>query len=277
MIAFAQALPGLRAALERDLSRAGLPREKVLAAVVRLLETTLIRVGNDEYARQNRSYGLTTLRDRHAAIHGDHVEFRFRGKAGKTHTIGLRDRRLARIVKRCQDLPGEELFQYVDAGGNVCDVESGDVNEYLRAITRHDFTAKDFRTWAGTVLAAWALAELRADRSKTAARKNIVRAVEHVSQRLGNTPAICRKCYVHPAVFDSYLDGTLVAALRARAVREQRRPGLSSEERAVLALLSKRLAAEARRRPLAARRSSGRKALRAAGRCAPAGRPAVRA
>jgi DNA topoisomerase I len=257
MLGFAGALPALRAQVERDLARRGLPREKVLAAVVRLLEATLIRVGNDEYATQNRSYGLTTMRDRHAQVSGASIEFRFRGKSGKTHVVGIEDRRLGRIVKRCQDLPGEELFQYVDDDGAVQDVQSGDVNDYLRSLTGQDFTAKDFRTWAGTVLAAWALAELRVFGSATQARKNIVQAIERVAARLGNTTAVCRKCYVHPAVIDSYLDGTLVEALRVRAGRELKRtPELTREEIAVLALLHKRLTTESRlRHPRAARRS----------------------
>jgi DNA topoisomerase-1 len=255
MIAFAQALPRVRARVQKDLARPGLPREKVLATVIALLEKTLIRVGNDEYARQNRSYGLTTMLDRHARIRGGRIEFRFRGKSGKVHAIDLADPRLSRIVKRCQELPGEQLLQYVDDDGVVRDVESGDVNEYLREVTGRDFTAKDFRTWAGTVLAAWALSELTAFGSRTQARKNMVRAVERVAGRLGNTTAVCRKCYVHPAVFDTYLDGTLAEALQAKAGRELREVrSLSREEIAVLALLMKRLQREARR-PRAARKS----------------------
>lgn len=239
-IAFALALPAIRARLERDLRRRGLPREKVLAAVVRLLETTLIRVGNEEYARQNRSYGLTTLQDRHAKINGSSVKFRFKGKSGREHEVELTDRRLARIVRDCRDLPGQDLFQYVDAEGQVCDIGSADVNEYLRQISGDDFTAKDFRTWAGTVLAAMALRELNHARSKTAANRNILRAVEAVAGKLGNTRTVCRKCYVHPAVIDSYLDGTLVEQLRHRA-RRATAAGLSRDEQAVLRLLQRRL------------------------------------
>ena len=278
LVAFAHRLPPLRARVDADLRRAGLPREKVLAAIVRLLETTLIRVGNDEYARHNRSYGLTTLKDRHADVSRGRIAFRFRGKAGKAHTIRLDDPRLARIVKRCQDLPGEELFQYLDEDGSVCDVESGDVNDYLRAITAQDFTAKDFRTWAGTVLAAWALAGRRTFTTQAQARTNVRRAVEEVADRLGNTVAVCRKCYVHPAVFASYLDGTLARALRGPSEREPPRRGLSRRERAVLALLSKKVSGARRTSPRAARRSrrlSPR--IRAGGRYARAGRPAARA
>jgi len=262
MVAFAQALPALRAQVDSDLARPGLPREKVVATVVALLEKTLIRVGNDEYARHNRSYGLTTMRDRHAQVQGTRILFRFRGKSGKVHAVGIEDRRLSRIVKRCQDLPGEPLLQYVDDEGTVRDVESGDVNDYLRAITGRDFTAKDFRTWAGTVLAAWALAEVAAFGSRTQAQKNIVRAIESVAGRLGNTTAVCRKSYVHPAVFDSYLDGTLVGRLQARAgkaLREMR--SLTREEAAVLVLLTKRLQREARH-PRAARRARTTRASR---------------
>jgi DNA topoisomerase-1 len=278
MLAFAQTLPELRAQIDADLRRAGLPREKVLATVVRLLEATLIRVGNDEYARHNRSYGLTTMKDRHADVSAHRIEFRFRGKSGRTHVVGVADPRLARIVRKCQELPGEELFQYLDRAGRVRDVQSGDVNDYLRAITRRDFTAKDFRTWAGTVLAAWALAEGRTFTTKTQARKNVGRAVEAVASRLGNTVAVCRKCYIHPGVLDSYLDGSLARALRSAAegVRREAR-GLSRREAAVLALLSKRLAQESRKTaPRAARRSrpvSGRR-IRSRGRYARSARRA---
>jgi DNA topoisomerase I len=245
MIAFARALPALREAVERDLALSGLPRRKVLAAVVRLLEATLIRVGNDEYARANRSFGLTTMRDRHVAIDGRSVRFRFRGKSGIRHAIDLEDPRLARVVRRCRDLPGQELFQYLDDAGQVRDIGSADVNDYLRETTGQDFTAKDFRTWAGTVLAALALQEFAAFDTKAQARKNVVRAVERVAERLGNTPSVCRKCYVHPAVLDSYLDGTMVDALKRRADAAMADIGrLRPEEAAVLALLQRRLAQE---------------------------------
>jgi DNA topoisomerase I len=239
MLAFGQALPIIRARVEEDLARRGLSRRRVLAAVIKLLEATLIRVGNEEYARDNGSFGLTTFRVRHASITGSKVRFRFRGKSGKVHEIGVQDRRLSRIVKSCQDLPGQELFQYVDGRGRRRAVTSSDVNDYLREVTGQAFTAKDFRTWAGTVLAAWALQELPGARTKKDARKNVLRAVEKVAGRLGNTVAICRKCYVHPVVFDAYLDGTLAETLQQRLDHEVRagEDHLQREEMAVLALL----------------------------------------
>ena len=239
-IAFAEALPAIRARVERDLRRPGLPREKVLATVVRLLETTLVRVGNPEYARQNGSYGLTTLRDRHADVRGARVRLRFRGKAGKAHEVELEDPAVARVVRRARDIPGEELFQYVDDAGQARPVTSGDVNDYLRETTGQDFTAKDFRTWAGTVLAALALKETRREAGATRRRRQVVRAIEAVAQRLGNTPTICRKCYVHPDVIEAHLDGTLLDAL-AEQVRDAAAEGLDADERAVLALLKRRL------------------------------------
>jgi DNA topoisomerase I len=240
MIEFARMLAHIRARTEADLARPGLPREKVLAAVVRLLEATHIRVGNEEYVRQNRSYGLTTLRDSHVDVTGSKLEFRFRGKGGKEHVVGLHDRRLSRIVKRCQDLPGYELFQYLDEAGERRSIESADVNAYLREIAGEEFTAKDFRTWAGTVLAACALGEMEAAASGRGAKTNVARAIESVAARLGNTPAICRKCYVHPAVVESYLDGSLARALKRRA-GALRDAGLRPEEAMVLALLTRRL------------------------------------
>jgi len=246
MLAFGQALPIIRARIEGDLAHRGLSRRRVLAAVIKLLEATLIRVGNEEYARDNGSFGLTTFRDRHAAITGSRVKFRFRGKSGKVHEIGVQDRRLSRIVKSCQDLPGQELFQYVDGRGRRRAVTSSDVNDYLREVTGQAFTAKDFRTWAGTVLAAWALRDLPAVRTRAEAKKNVVRAVERVAGRLGNTVAICRKSYVHPVVFDAYLDGTLGDALQHRLDHEVREGEhhLQREEMAVLALLHQRLDGE---------------------------------
>lgn len=247
MIAFAQALPALRGRVEKDLARPGLPREKVLATVVRLLESTLIRVGNEEYARQNHSFGLTTLRDKHVEIDGHRLRFSFRGKSGVRHDIDLHDRRLARIVRRCRDLPGYELFQYLDDDGRPRTVCSDDVNDYLREIGGQDFTAKDFRTWAGTVLASCALQEFESFDSQAQAKKNVTRAIEQVAMRLGNTRAVCRKCYVHPAVIDSYLDGTLVEVLRQRVEGEMTETltELRPEEAAVLALLQQRLKQEA--------------------------------
>jgi DNA topoisomerase-1 len=242
-IAFGQALPLIREQTERHLDLPGLPREKVLAAIVRLLEITLIRVGNDEYARHNKSFGLTTMRDRHVAVNGSEIRFHFRGKSGKYHSLELQDRRLARIVKRCRDIPGQELFQYFDDAGERRDVGSGDVNEYLREITGQDFTAKDFRTWAGTVLAAWALREFEVFDSETQAKRNVVQAIERVAERLGNTPAVCRRCYVHPAVLDAYLDGSLIDQVKEQ-VEDELTESLSKlppEEAAVLVFLQRRL------------------------------------
>jgi DNA topoisomerase-1 len=244
-VAFGLALPVIRERTDRDLARSGLPREKVLAAVVWLLEATLIRVGNDEYARDNGSYGLTTMRNRHVDVEGSAIEFRFRGKSGKTHRVGVNDRRLARVVQRCQDLPGYELFGYVGDDGEVRNIGSSDINEYLREITGQDFTAKDFRTWAGTVAAAWALEEFEAFDSEVEAKQNILRAIEKVAATLGNTPAVCRKCYVHPAVLDAYMDGSMLQGLKGRAQRMARSlKGLEPEEAAVLALLQRRMASE---------------------------------
>ena len=241
MLAFGKALPAIRAHVDRDLARPGLPREKVLATIVALLDRTHMRVGNHEYRRQNGSHGLTTLRDHHAEVRGHTVIFSFRGKHGKKHVIELEDPQLARIVKRCQDLPGQELFQYVDEAGAVRDVGSADVNAYLRDASGEDFTAKDFRTWAGTMLAALALRDVRTYETKAEAKKNVVGAIEKVAQRLGNTPAICRKCYVHPEVLNAYLDGTFVKLMRRRAAKAQRE-ALDPDEAAVLALLRRRLA-----------------------------------
>jgi DNA topoisomerase-1 len=246
VIDFGRALPHIRERIEQDLARPGLPREKVLATVVRLLETTLIRVGNEEYAKSNRSFGLTTLRDRHVQVDGATLRFEFRGKSGVRHHVDLRDRRLARIIKRCRDLPGHELFQYIDDAGQRQTIDSGDVNEYLRAISGEDFTAKDFRTWAGTVLAALALREFEAFDSQAQAKRNIVAAIQNVAKRLGNTPSVCRKCYVHPAIIDAYLEGSTLEVVRQRT--EQELTGdlahLPPEEAAVLALLQQRLAHE---------------------------------
>ena len=250
MIAFAHALPRIRRRVQRDLKLPGLPREKVLAAVVRLLETTLIRVGNDEYAKQNGSFGLTTMRDKHADINGHSVRFTFHGKHGIEHAIDLTDKHLVSIIKRCQDLPGYELFQYEDDEGDVGDVGSADVNEYLREISGQEFTAKDFRTWAGTVLAAMALRELEGFKSQTQAKKNIVAAIESVAKKLGNTKAVCRKCYVHPVVLDAYLDGTLVKTLRRKIEKKFARDlkDLRPEEAAVMGLLLGRLKGSGRTR-----------------------------
>jgi DNA topoisomerase-1 len=247
MVAFARVLPKIRKRVAADLKLPGLPRNKVLATVVKLLEVSLIRVGNEEYAKENKSFGLTTMRDRHVAVKGSRLHFEFRGKGGKEHEIEIQNPHLARIVKSCQDLPGQELFQYIDAEGERHRVDSDDVNEYLREISGADFTAKDFRTWSGTVLAALALQEFERFDSQAQAKKNLVRAIENVAQRLGNTPTVCRKCYIHPAVIDSYLDGTMLATARQKAAAEIKRSlrSLQPEEAAVLALLENRLANEA--------------------------------
>lgn len=206
MIKFGSMLPALREKIDRDLSLTGLPRQKVLATVVRMLDLTGVRIGNEEYARENRSFGLTTLQDRHVRVEGAQIELRFRGKSKVYHTLKLKDRRMANILKRLRDLPGQELFQYLDEHGNTHTIESNDVNEYLRAITGEDYTAKDFRTWAGTMLATLQLLELAHYGSKTEAKKNVDQVVKLVAERLGNTPRICKTCYIHPAVFDTYLD-----------------------------------------------------------------------
>jgi DNA topoisomerase-1 len=209
MLAFGTALPRIRERVDADLARTGLSREKVLAAVVRLLDLTFMRIGNEEYARTNKSFGLTTLRNRHVAIDGTRVRFRFRGKSGKVHESGIRDRRLATVIRRCQDLPGQTLFQYTDTDGALQSVESSDVNDYLREISGEDITAKDFRTWAGTVLAFRALCSLDPASSATESKRNIVAAIKSVASSLGNTPAVCRRSYVHPGVVDAYLEGSL--------------------------------------------------------------------
>jgi DNA topoisomerase I len=240
--AFARALPKIRARVAQDQARRGLPREKVLATIVRLLELTLIRVGNREYARDNGSYGLTTLRDRHVDLGDMKLVFEYRGKGGKLHRISLRDRRLARVVRSCKELPGQHLFQYLDESGERRAVGSADVNAYLEEIAGQPFTAKDFRTWAGTVLAASVLAELEDCESETAATRNVTRAIEQVAAQLGNTVAICRKSYIHPQIVASYLDGSLPKLLKGRLAQALRKdlPGLSREETAVLALLQQR-------------------------------------
>jgi len=213
LTAFGRALPEIRRRLARDLRRPGLSREKVLAAVVKLMEMTFIRVGNEEYARQNRSFGLTTMRDGHVRVHGSKVRFMFRGKSGIEHSLELDDRGLAKIVKQCRDLPGQQLFQYRDESGAIVDVGSGDVNAYLKDVTGTDFTSKDFRTWAGTVLAAKVLCACERCTSDRKARKVIANAIDEVAARLGNTRAVCRKCYVHPAVIEAYLDGTITRVM----------------------------------------------------------------
>jgi DNA topoisomerase-1 len=210
---FAKALPHIRKRVDRDIKLPGLPREKVLATVVRLLERTFIRVGNDEYARENKSFGLTTIQDRHVTVRGAHLRFRFRGKSGRQHEVDMRDGQVAKIVSKLQDLPGQELFQYIDDDGEVRDITSQDVNGYLREITSEDFTAKDFRTWAGTLLLALALNVQGGFETKGQAKANIKTAICAVAELLGNTPAICRRCYVHPAVLEAYLASSRIPGL----------------------------------------------------------------
>ena len=246
---FASVLPSIRERVEADLALPGMPREKVLATIVRLMETTYIRVGNAEYARENQSYGLTTMRNKHVAVHGAKVQFLFRGKSGVKHSISLEDRRIARIVKRCLDLPGYELFQFLDHDGNHHHLESADVNEYLRAITNEHFTAKDFRTWAGTVLTCMLLQQCDPCESGAQAKKNVVQTIAAVAKRLGNTPSVCRKCYVHPAVLEHYLNGSLGAAAQelAQQIEVSNGPNphaLRQEELALLDLLDHRIPAE---------------------------------
>jgi DNA topoisomerase-1 len=232
MLAFVERLPELRRHVAADLRLPGLPRRKVLALLVRLLETSLIRVGNDEYARSNRSYGLTTLKNRHARVRRESIRFSFRGKSGQFHDVRLDDARLALIVGRCQDLPGQDLFQYIGADGRPESIGSADVNSYIREVAGDDFSAKDFRTWAGTLEMARALLELDAPQSEAQAKANIVAAIRQVAERLGNTPAVCRTCYVHPAVIDAYQRGVLELPRRTVASLH-----LSAQERALQRLL----------------------------------------
>jgi DNA topoisomerase-1 len=243
MLVFGDALPKIRRRVRADLKLPGLPRNKVLATVVQLLERTFIRVGNEEYARQNKSFGLTTMRNRHVEVKGSQLRFRFRGKSGKEHEVDFQDRRVAKIVRKLQDLPGQELFQYLNKDDEVRNVTSQDVNDYLREITGEEFTAKDFRTWAGTLLAAMALNAQESFSTKEQARANIKDAISAVSKILGNTPAICRKCYVHPAVLEAYLGGELIEGLKRRTEETlaQKIDDLRSDEIAVLTFLRQRL------------------------------------
>lgn len=233
MLAFGTALPLIREQVGRDLALPDMPQRKVLATVVRLMETTLIRIGNEEYARENHSFGLTTMRNRHVNVNGSTVTFKFQGKSGIKHTVDLTDRRLARIISRCQDIPGYELFQYEDSEGHHT-IDSADVNDYLREISGQDFTAKDFRTWAGSVLACAALRDFEAFSSETQARKNIIEAINAVAARLGNTRAVCRRCYVHPAVLENYLAGKMI-----QETIEPAKPGRTADkdENALMRLL----------------------------------------
>jgi DNA topoisomerase-1 len=243
MLAFAESLPAIRRRVQEHLSLRGLPREKVLATVVHLLEATLIRVGSDEYARTNKSYGLTTLKNRHVEVEGSELKFNFKGKSGKIWKVKVRDRRIAKVIRACQDLPGQELFQYVDENGDNRDVTSSDINDYLRDISGEDITAKDFRTWHGTVLAALALQEFQKFDSQAGAKRNIREAIQRVAARLGNTPTICRKCYIHPEIFTTYVEGSLLLDIKEK-VEEELRDDLADlrpEEAAVLTLLQTRL------------------------------------
>lgn len=239
LLQFAETLPLIREQVDKDLALRGLPRRKVLAAVVQLLETTCIRIGNREYARDNNSYGLTTLRDRHVDVSGSTIHFRFQGKSGQAHEIDLKDRRLAAIVKKCRDIPGYDLFQYWDEAGERQTVASGDVNDYLREITGQELSAKDFRTWGGTLLAAMALYDLGPYESQTEAKRNVVQAVKEAAACLGNRPATCRKYYIHPAVLDVYEDGTLFEKLQRELAKAAEQPssGHHPEERALMGIL----------------------------------------
>lgn len=244
IIQFAAALPQLRARVAADMRLDGLPREKVLATIVSLLETTLIRVGNAQYAEENKSYGLTTMRRKHIGVGRGVLRFDFTGKSGKQWKLRVEDKRIAAIVKRCAEIPGHELFKYLDDAGQPHTVDSGDVNAYIKGITGEDFSAKDFRTWAGTVLAALALTEFKKYDSQAEAKRNVVAAIESVSKQLGNRPAICRKCYVHPEVLNAYMSGDLVKMIEAKIAQKFKRryAMLTSDEIVVLAFLRKRLA-----------------------------------
>jgi DNA topoisomerase I len=275
MLEFARALPAIRAKIAEHMELRGLPREKVLATVVHLLESTLIRIGNDDYAKENKSYGLTTLRNPHVSVNGSELRFRFKGKSGKSWQLQLKDRRVAKIVKACQELPGQKLFEYLDENGEAREVTSADVNAYLREITGQDITAKDFRTWAGTVMAALALREFETFDSQASAKKNLRAAIETVASRLGNTPTICRKCYIHPEILSAYTEGALMLRIKQKAESELRENlgSLKPEEAAVLALLEARLkrtlsdqlkvSVAAAKKKRARKRSSGTEAARA--------------
>ena len=243
MVVFGKALPKIRRRVNKDLAQPGLPRSKVLATVVQLLERTFIRIGNEEYAKDNKSFGLTTMRNRHVDVNGEKLRFTFKGKSGVKHEVGVSDRRLAKIIRQLQDLPGQDVFQYVNGDGKVRDVTSQDVNDYLREITGEEFTAKDFRTWAGTVLAAMALNAQEQFRNKTQAKKNVKDAISAVSKILGNTPTVCRKCYVHPDVLETYLDGRMIEGLKQKTEEtlSKKLPNMRAEEAAVMSFLQARL------------------------------------
>ncbi|HWN24568.1 MAG TPA: hypothetical protein VNN16_05620 [Candidatus Sulfotelmatobacter sp.] len=236
---FAKALPNIRRRVARDMKLPGLPRQKVFATIVLLLERTFIRIGNEEYARDNKSFGLTTFKNRHVKVKGAQILFRFRGKSGRQHEVDVTDRRVAKIVAKCQDIPGQDLFQYLEGDGKVRDVTSQDVNDYLREIAGEDFTAKDFRTWGGTVLAAIALSKQGEFETKKQATSNIKTAVAAVAELLGNTPAVCRKCYIHPMIVEAYLNRTRIAGLNGDG-KALKPPSLRAAERALLKFLHAR-------------------------------------
>lgn len=239
LIQFGNALPQIRARVDHDLALAGIPKAKVLATIVALLEATFIRVGNEEYARANQSFGLTTLKNRHIEIDGSAMRFRFKGKSGKVHDISVKDRRLARLVQRCRDLPGQDLFQYLDDAGEPQPIDSADVNEYLKEISAQDFSAKDFRTWAGTLLAAAELTQPREPAADAPATSALTAAVAAVAQQLGNTPAVCRKCYIHPAVLGAFTDADALENWASENASHQTIDGLDEQESALLRFLGK--------------------------------------
>lgn len=241
IVAFGRKIPSIRKRIQEHLSLPGLPREKVLATVLQLLEKSLIRVGNLEYAKTNNSYGLTTLKNNHVKVNGSVLKFTFRGKGGKEYVVGVKNARIARVVKRCQEISGQQLFQYIEDGEKKS-VTSTDVNDYLRSIAGEEFSAKDFRTWAGTVQAAVELQTFEEFESETQGKKNIVEAIRRVSQNLGNTPAICRKCYIHPYILESYSTGEMNGQLKCKPQEESdiESTSLSPQERAVLAFLEKK-------------------------------------
>jgi DNA topoisomerase-1 len=241
IVEFAKSLPAIRAKVKEHMGLNGLSRDKVLATIVDLMEATLIRVGNDSYAKENKSYGLTTLRNRHVAVNGSELKFHFKGKGGKIWRLQVRDRRIAKIVRACQELPGQELFQYFDERGELRNVTSSDVNSYLREITGREISAKDFRTWHGTVLAALALNEVEGFEGKAALKRNIKAAIEQVAARLGNTVTICRKCYVHPEILQAYAEGQLSLQIKDEAEQEARKDRLTPQETAVVVFLEERL------------------------------------
>ena len=243
ILEFSDLLPALRDRVEQDLQVSGLPRDKVLASVVRLLEKTLIRVGNEEYARENKSYGLATMRRRHVEVSGHTLRFDFRGKSGLMHSVAVTDRRVARIIQHCQELPGQELFQYLDDDGKRQTIDAGDINDYLKRISGRDITAKDFRTWSGTMLAAFELRALGPGLTEKEARSNVVKAIDRVAKRLGNTRAVCRKYYIHPVVLEAYLAGSVPPIPPPPADPKRERPSgaLRKEELAVLEFIQSRM------------------------------------